>query len=102
MAHLSSDAPSFSEADIEDAMSYQEDTVQDDDDYSMIEDELREAKELEMMVASYEEEASASQSRPPSLFLSDDEYDDIFAELISQEPSPSNGQSNSSDDMDMS
>ncbi|KAH7149542.1 hypothetical protein B0J13DRAFT_621390 [Dactylonectria estremocensis] len=82
---LSRDAPEFSEADIEDAMSFQQeepDIIEDDD---MMVDDTMEEEELEAMLASYEEQSTSSSRRPPSTIMSDEDYDDIFAELVSQE-----------------
>ncbi|KAL7799072.1 hypothetical protein V8C37DRAFT_398906 [Trichoderma ceciliae] len=84
VGRLSHDAPSFSEADIEDAMAFSQETTQPRMDEDMIPEEL---VEEEHMLTSYEEEVLAHQgSRLPTLVEEEnDEYDDIFAELISQE-----------------
>lgn len=58
--------------------------------------------ELEAMLASYEEQQLASPPRPASPTASDEEYDDIFAELISQEQPQPAACPNSWDQMDMS
>lgn len=58
-----------------------------------------EEDELEAMVASYERESR--EVRPPSPALSDEEYDDVFAELLAQEEVCSQPQS-SAEHMDMS
>lgn len=63
--------------------------------------------DLEDMVASFEEQQNQNQGqthedqRPPSPTLSDEDYDDIFAELIAQEQEQSSTQS-SAEYMDMS
>ncbi|KAM0251682.1 hypothetical protein ACHAQJ_008051 [Trichoderma viride] len=83
VGRLSHDAPSFSDADIEDAMAFSPETAQSQMDEDMIPEEL---VEEEHMLTSYEEEVMANQgSRLPMLPEENDEYDDIFAELISQE-----------------
>lgn len=84
-SQLSYDAPSFSEADIDDAMAFSQDNDDPRDDDDMIVDEPREDEELEALFASYEQQQQAP--RPPSPTMSDEEYDDIFAELLSQEQS---------------
>ncbi|KAK7433101.1 hypothetical protein QQZ08_000030 [Neonectria magnoliae] len=81
---LSYDAPEFSEADIEDAMTFQQEEFQIPEEDEMMVDDAMEDQELEAMLASYQEQHPASMQRPPST-ISDDDYDDIFAELISQE-----------------
>lgn len=81
---LARDAPEFTDADIEDAMAFQQEETQipEDDDMMMDEDD-----QLEAMLASYQDQTSTSSQRPPSPALSDEDYDDIFAELIAQEQS---------------
>ncbi|TFB04595.1 hypothetical protein CCMA1212_003680 [Trichoderma ghanense] len=84
VGRLSHDAPSLSEADIEDAMAFLQESgqpqIMDDD---TIPEEL---VEEEHMLTSYEEEVMAQGGRAlPTLVEEGDEYDDIFAELISQE-----------------
>lgn len=83
VGRLSYDAPSFSDADIEDAAAFSPETAQSQMDEDMIPEELMDEEQL---LTSYEEEVMAQQgSRLPTLAEEDDEYDDIFAELISQE-----------------
>ncbi|KAL7936928.1 hypothetical protein V8C35DRAFT_332193 [Trichoderma chlorosporum] len=83
VGRLSYDAPSFSEADIEDAMAFSQEAEQSQMDDDSVPEEL---VQEEYMLTSYEEEAMAHQgSRLPTLVEENDEYDDIFAELISQE-----------------
>ncbi|PON22564.1 hypothetical protein TGAM01_v208648 [Trichoderma gamsii] len=83
VGRLSHDAPSFSDADIEDAATFSPETTQSQMDEDMIPEELMDEEQL---LTSYEEEVMAQQgSRLPALAEEDDEYDDIFAELISQE-----------------
>lgn len=86
----------FSDTDLEDAMLFREDG-QDDD---MMDDVFPEEEELEAIVASYEQQSQGDQ-RPPSPTLSDEEYDDVFAELIAQEQTQSQPDS-SGERMDMS
>ncbi|PNP79626.1 hypothetical protein FNYG_06972 [Fusarium nygamai] len=88
---LSHDAPDITEADIEDAMTfYQEQPPipEQHEDETMMDEE----EQLEAMFASYEEQQQqmASSQRPPSPPLSDEDYDDVFAELIAQEQSKQN------------
>ncbi|KAJ3514103.1 hypothetical protein NM208_g15095 [Fusarium decemcellulare] len=80
---LSHDAPDVTDADIEDAMAFQQEQSQipEEDEMMMDEDE-----QFEAMLASYEDQQTTS-SQPPSSTLSDEDYDDIFAELIAQEQS---------------
>jgi len=87
VGRLSHDAPSLSDADVEDAMAYSsQEAAQSSMDEDMIPEELAEE---ERMLTSYEEEVMAAQRpRLPQLSTlaeESDEYDDIFAELISQE-----------------
>ena len=79
-------------------MAYQQEYTQSQDSDDVL-GVIREEEELEFLVSSYEQEQiQASQKLP---LLEDDEYDDIFAELISQEPAKHN-QPSSSNQMDMS
>ncbi|KAH0498318.1 hypothetical protein TgHK011_005574 [Trichoderma gracile] len=83
VGRLSYDAPSLSEADIEDAMAFSQESAQPQLDDDMIPEEL---VEEEHMLTSYEEEVLAQRRHAlPTLVEESDEYDDIFAELISQE-----------------
>ncbi|KAL6834818.1 hypothetical protein V8C40DRAFT_261503 [Trichoderma camerunense] len=83
VGRLSYDAPSFSEADIEDAMAFSQEAEQSQMDDDTIPEEL---VEEEHMLTSYEEEVLARRgSQLPTLVEDSDEYDDIFAELISKE-----------------
>ncbi|KAL6906914.1 hypothetical protein GGI43DRAFT_396140 [Trichoderma evansii] len=83
VGRLSHDAPSFSDADIEDAAAFSPEMAPSQMDEDMIPEELMDEEQL---LTSYEEEVMAQQgSRLPVLAEEDDEYDDIFAELISQE-----------------
>ncbi|KAL7942184.1 hypothetical protein V8C42DRAFT_332780 [Trichoderma barbatum] len=83
VGRLSYDAPSFSEADIEDAMAFSQEAEQPEMDEDMIPEEL---VEEEHMLTYYEEEVMAHQgSQLSTLAEENDEYDDLFAELISQE-----------------
>ncbi|CAM1500937.1 Fc.00g100990.m01.CDS01 [Cosmosporella sp. VM-42] len=99
--NLSHDAPEFSEADIEDALAYQQEQSQPTNEDEMMLDDVPEEDELEAMIASYEEAHSGSTLRPPSPSVSDEEYDDIFAELISQEQSRQGNLHSSMDEMDI-
>lgn len=58
--------------------------------------------ELEAMFSSYEEQHLTPPPLPASPTLSDEEYDDIFAELILQEKSQSRDPQKPADQMDMS
>ena len=103
MDNLSRDAPTVSEADIEDAMAHQEAPVEEQqfemDDDPMLDDFAED--ELEARVASYEQGGQTSTpQRPPSLCLSDEEYDDLFAELAAQDSMQISQQPSSSDQMD--
>ena len=85
MAH---DAPEFSEADIEDAMAFQQEQSQSQvEDEAMFDGDAMDQDELEAMLA-YEEKQPTTPHQPssPSSML-DDDYDEIFAELIAQEQS---------------
>lgn len=68
-------------------MAFQEEQSQPQDDDDMMLDDIPEEDDFEAMFATYEEQRSVESRRPPSLSLSDEDYDDIFAELISQEES---------------
>ncbi|KAL6878751.1 hypothetical protein J3F83DRAFT_254922 [Trichoderma novae-zelandiae] len=82
VGRLSHDAPSFSDADIEDAMTFSQNSAPP----QMDEDIPEELVEEEHMLTSYEEEVMAQRGHAlPTLVEENDEYDDIFAELISQE-----------------
>lgn len=98
---LARDAPDFTEADIDDAMAFHEEVEQPHED-DMVMETNPEDEELEAMLESYEEQQHAPSQRPPSPTLSDEEYDDIFAELLSQEQSQPEFSQNSTDHMDMS
>ncbi|KAH6968739.1 hypothetical protein HG530_006313 [Fusarium avenaceum] len=95
---LSHDAPDITEADIEEAMTFHHDHPPIPEDDEMMDEE----DQLEAMFASYEEQQTALLQRRPSPTLSDEDYDDIFAELIAQEQSQRNTQSRPQDQMDTS
>lgn len=99
---LSHDAPDITEADIEDAMTfYQEQPPipEQDEDETMMDEE----EQLEAMLASYEEQQQQMASqRPPSPPLSDEDYDDVFAELIAQEQFKQNKPPRPQDQIDTS
>ncbi|GAB0133876.1 hypothetical protein EsDP_00002270 [Epichloe bromicola] len=107
IGRLSHDAPFLSETDLEDAMAFHQERPPTEDDEMPDEHPLDD--DLEDMVASFDEHRSQSQNqgqthgdqRPPSPTLSDEDYDDIFAELIAQEQEQSSIQS-SAEHMDMS
>lgn len=104
VGQLSRDAPSFSEADIENAMAYHEEDIPQAedtaDDDAMI-DDVPMDDDLEAMVASYEQDRPVGSSqRPSSISLSDDEYDDIFDELMGQDHSTASQHLSQSDQMD--
>ncbi|KAH8699792.1 hypothetical protein BGZ61DRAFT_451328 [Ilyonectria robusta] len=98
---LSRDAPEFSDADIEDAMAFQQEEFDIPDEDDMMVDDTTEDQELEAMFASYEDLPTSSSQRPPSTIMSDDDYDDIFAELISQEQHQQSFYQESSNQMDL-
>lgn len=62
-------------------MAFTQEGTQPDDEDEMVVDDFGEEEELEALFESYEEQRATQ----PSPTLSDEEYDDIFAELISQE-----------------
>ncbi|RGP59393.1 hypothetical protein FLONG3_11207 [Fusarium longipes] len=84
---LSHDAPEVTEADIEEAMTFHQEypLIPEQDEMMMDEEE-----QFEAMLASYEEQQMASSQRPPSPTLSEEGYDDVFAELIAQEQAQHN------------
>ncbi|KAF4344676.1 hypothetical protein FBEOM_1343 [Fusarium beomiforme] len=98
---LSCDAPDTTEADIEDAMAFQHENssiLEKEEDETMMDEE----EQFEAMFASYEEQQMASSQRPPSPPLSDEDYDDVFAELLAQEQSRHNqNQMDTSGDVEM-
>ncbi|KAJ3472603.1 hypothetical protein NLG97_g10854 [Lecanicillium saksenae] len=113
MDRLSHGAPELSEADIEDASSFEpelmipeeEEEEEDDVDDDMV-DEYGDDAELEAMFASYHQQKPQSPAmRPISPSLSDDEYDDIFEELLSAKDidhaMSQHQQAHSADQMDM-
>ncbi|KAK2609255.1 hypothetical protein QQS21_002189 [Conoideocrella luteorostrata] len=101
LGRLAHDAPALSDTDLEDAMAFREEQKLPEDDDML--DGLPEDEEIEAIVASYEDQRSRSDQPPPSPTLSDEEYDDAFAELIAQEQSQSQEQIQSSaEHMDMS
>lgn len=67
-----------------------------------VEDEMMvdETDEIDAMLAAYQEQQPSSQ-RAPSLTLTDDEYEDLFAELVQREQSQGLSQF-SQDRMDIS
>lgn len=97
MGQLVHDAPEVSEADIEDAMAFHEEPTPEDDDM-MVDSPPNDDDEIEAMLASYEQE----QSRPVhSPAPSDEDYEDIFAELIAQEQSQQNQPASGGEQMDL-
>lgn len=87
IGQLSHDAPEISETDIEDAMAFHRETIPEDEDEDMMVDDVPdEDRELEAMFASYEEQRAApSQPSQLSKIPDDEDYDDLFAELIAKE-----------------
>lgn len=89
MGHLASDAPTFSESDIEDAMAFQQEISQaPHQDDEMMESPPDDEDSFDAMLAFYHEQqqpSSADAPRAPSPVLSDNDYDDLFAELIAKE-----------------
>ena len=118
MGRLSCDAPSFSEIDLEDAIVFQQQLGRQNEakqqqtqtlgcDDNMVDFAGSEEKELDAMIASYEEQQAQEVLRPPSRASSDDEYEDLFAELLVREETLAlSGQappsSSSAEQMDMS
>ncbi|KAG8677002.1 hypothetical protein FPOAC2_03119 [Fusarium poae] len=93
------DAPEVTEADIEEAMTfYQEQPPIPEEDEMMMDEE----EQLEAMLASYEEQQMISSQRPLSPTLSEEDYDDVFAELIAQEQAQQRMQMQPHDRMDTS
>lgn len=83
-------------------MTIQQDQLQDiPEDDVMADEAYLPLEDLEAMVASYEEQQSQQGQSPPSPSLSDEDYDDIFAELISQEQKPLSQPQSSAECMDM-
>jgi hypothetical protein len=102
IAQFSRNAPTYSDADIEDAMSFQVEEPKPWQDDDLMMDDFDDA-ELEAMIASYEEQqqvAAAQQPKPAS--LSDDDYDEIFTSMISQDKSSASNQpAEPSEDMEL-
>ncbi|KAM3500629.1 hypothetical protein MY11210_009489 [Beauveria gryllotalpidicola] len=114
MLRLSYDAPELSEADIEEASSFRPESISQPEDGDMdgegdddMADEYGEDAELEAMFASYQQQKPlrSPAMRPISPFLSDDEYDDLFEELLSakdlDQAMRMQQHAGSTDDMDM-
>lgn len=95
MGQLIHDAPELSEADIEDAMAFQDEPVPDSDDM-MVDSPPNDDDEIEAMFASYKEQQQPVHSPAPS-----DDYEDIFAELIAQEQKHGNQPASSGDQMEI-
>ncbi|KFH44707.1 hypothetical protein ACRE_044370 [Hapsidospora chrysogenum ATCC 11550] len=102
LGQLTFDAPEPSEGDIEDAMTFQSHAVPPTQDGDvMTHGPPDEEEELEAMIASYEEQQAAQPLRPRSPAMSDEDYDDIFAELLAQEqPAQQQQAPSSADHMD--
>ena len=96
---LSHDAPEITEADIEEATTFYQEhpSIPEEDEMVMDEEE-----QLEAMLASYEEQHTAPLQRVPSPALSDEDYDDVFAELIAQEQAWQSTELQPQDQMDTS
>ncbi|KAH7193129.1 uncharacterized protein B0J16DRAFT_71566 [Fusarium flagelliforme] len=96
---LSHDAPEITEADIEEAMTFHQEhpSIPEEDEMVMDEEE-----QLEAMLASYEEQHMTPLQRVPSPALSDEDYDDVFAELIAQEQAWQSTELQPQDQMDTS
>ncbi|KZZ97649.1 hypothetical protein AAL_03613 [Moelleriella libera RCEF 2490] len=92
IGRLSYDAPTLSNSDLDDAMAFQ-DRRHTNLDHEMLDDDdecyCPDDSELESMVTSCDVFQSRQEPRPPSPDLSDEEYDDIFAELIAREQTQS-------------
>ncbi|KAM4066258.1 hypothetical protein HRG_000393 [Hirsutella rhossiliensis] len=85
LGRLSHDAPAISDADIEDATAFRADAAQSTDQDEMMVDSQREDDELEALVATHDQHFAFRKRQPSPASLSDEEYDEIFAELMSQE-----------------
>lgn len=85
LGRLSHDAPAISDADIEDATVFGPESAHPPDQDAMMVDGQREDDELEALAATHERQSAFDQRQPSPASLSDDEYEEIFAELISQE-----------------
>ncbi|RDA91564.1 hypothetical protein CP533_5966 [Ophiocordyceps camponoti-saundersi (nom. inval.)] len=91
---LSHDAPCLTEADLVDAMALQPDEPQPpEDEDEMTAEMYSEQEEMEAIAASFEDQHITS--------TSDDEYDEIFAELALQDTPLKNHPPDSSDHMDL-
>lgn len=82
-------------------MAFQEEQSQPQDEDDMMLDDIPEEDDFEAMFTTYEEQHSLDSRRPPSPSLSDEDYDDIFAELLSQEQSQREHQEALADQMDI-
>ena len=101
---LARDAPSITDADLEDAMTYGDESLPQRQEDDMMMDDGPDDDDLEAMVASYEQDGSMAQ-RPESPSFSDDDYDDIFADFMSHDhinPSQVASQLEPSDAMQLS
>lgn len=106
MDRLSHDAPEISEADIEDASSFQPDLLQPEEVDDAMVDEYADDAELEAMFASYHQQPQTRSptQQPISPTMSDDEYDEIFEELLAAkdvDQAMQDLQSHSADQMDV-
>lgn len=97
VGQLTFDAPVFTESDIEDAMAYQHERPQEpEDDDRIVDSPPDDDEDLEAMFASYQDQqlpSATEHPRVPSPTLSDDDYDDLFAELIANETTTQTRQS---------
>ncbi|KAL2202723.1 hypothetical protein CC79DRAFT_1372878 [Sarocladium strictum] len=100
---LARDAPTLTDADLEDAMTHDDEQMQPEVEDDTMMDDGPGDDDLDAMLASYEQDASTLQ-RLKSPSYSDDEYDDIFEDLMSHEQAhPSQGsQPDASDAMQLS
>ncbi|KAH6899800.1 hypothetical protein B0T10DRAFT_554369 [Thelonectria olida] len=100
---LSHDAPEVSEADIEDAAMFEQETkicnISKEDDMTM--DPITEEDELEAMIASYVEQEVTNGQRPPSPSYSEDDWDNLFNELSASQSQHHDFHTDSSDQMDL-
>jgi hypothetical protein len=88
MGQLTYDAPIFTDSDVDDAMAYEQEMARNSQhDEQMIESPPDEDEDLEAMFASYQVQQSPSAAPPVyvSSPSSNDEYDELFAELIANE-----------------
>ncbi|GAO14691.1 hypothetical protein UVI_02028940 [Ustilaginoidea virens] len=94
VGRLAHDAPTLSETDLDDAIRFPEEHQMLPEEEDALNGYLEEEEEeVEAMLASYQEQKNSAPEAPCSPALSDEEYDQVFAELIAQEEAESQAQS---------